>query len=571
LIEELYDVRRISDLRDMLAQSCKRFGENSAFLVKENSCYRGISYRAFGTEVSALGTVLISMGLKDGYVAVLSENRYEWCATYLSVANGVGVIVPIDKELPSEEIENLIRRCGAAAIIFSSKYRSLMKKIAGSIPEMRYLIDMELNQDEDGVLSYSCLIEKGRRLLARGDTRFIKSKIDPTELSVLIYTSGTTDLAKGVMLSHRNICTVLTAVCSTVHLDSDDIALSILPLHHTYECALGFLAIIYNGGTIAFCEGLRHIPANLKEVGPTYMVSVPLILDNIYKKINSHINESKILKIKFKTILVISRFLYKVFKVDIRKKVFKSVHDIFGGHIRLIITGAAAVKPEVSRFFRNMGISVLQGYGLTECAPLVTGNRDHAFVDGAVGLPIPGVSVRILEPDSRGIGEILVKGENVMLGYHKNEEATNKVLRDGWLYTGDLGCIDRNGFLYIAGRLKNVIITSNGKNIFPEEVETYLNRSPFVKESLVWGKYDGITGNILVCAQLLPNLDAIAEKLKGISASGQEIMKFMNEAVKNANMNMPIYKHIHQFVVRENEFVKTTTQKIKRYIETPLT
>jgi len=571
LIEELYDVRRISDLRDMLAQSCKRFGENSAFLVKENSCYRGISYRAFGTEVSALGTVLISMGLKDGYVAVLSENRYEWCATYLSVANGVGTIVPIDKELPPEEIENLIRRCGAAAIIFSSKYRSLMKKIVGSIPEMRYLIDMELNQDEDGVLSYSCLIEKGRRLLARGDTRYIKSKIDPTALSVLIYTSGTTDLAKGVMLSHRNICTVLTAVCSTVHLDTEDIALSILPLHHTYECALGFLAVIYRGGTIAFCEGLRHIPANLKEVGPTYMVSVPLILDNIYKKINSHINESKILKLKFKTMAVISRFFYKAFKVDVRKKVFKSVHDIFGGHMRLIITGAAAVKPEVSRFFRDMGISVLQGYGLTECAPLVTGNRDHAFVDGAVGLPIPGVSVRILEPDSRGIGEILVKGENVMLGYHKNEEATNKVLRDGWLYTGDLGCIDRNGFLYIAGRLKNVIITSNGKNIFPEEVETYLNRSPFVKESLVWGKYDGITGNILVCAQLLPNLDAITEKLKGISASGQEIMKFMNEAVKNANMNMPIYKHIHQFVVRENEFVKTTTQKIKRYIETPLT
>ena len=570
-LDKFYPVRKIHDLKDMLAQSCKLFRDKSAFLIKESdNQYREISDFQFGNDVEAIGTALLELGLGSGLVAVLGENRYEWCVTYLSVVNGVGTVVPMDKELPLDEIGNLLNRCEASAIIFSGKYRNQMKNLVGSIPSIRYYIDMDLKQDEECFLSFNRLLESGKELINAGDKRFQCAEVNSENMSALIFTSGTTDLAKGVMLSHRNICTNLTSVCSTVRIYSEDISLSILPMHHTYECTIGFLIMIYNGGTIAFNDGLKHISRNLQEVKPTFMVTVPLLLENMYRKIWDKVGKKKLMRAKFIAALFFTNLLYIVLKKDIRKKVFKAVHESFGGRMRLIITGAAAIKPEVSKLFRRMGIQVLQGYGLTECAPLVAGNRDKSFVDNAGGLPIPGIEIKILNSDQKGIGEIAVKGDNVMIGYYQNDVATNNCICDGWFHTGDLGYVDSKGFLYITGRLKNVIVTKNGKKIFPEEVETYINSSPFVQDSLVWGKYENKSGETFVCAQILPNLEAIREKFELVSASKDELMKIFNEVIKNVNKRMPLYKHIRQFTIREKEFVKTTTHKIKRYVEDPL-
>jgi long-chain acyl-CoA synthetase len=356
-------------------------------------------------------------------------------------------------------------------------------------------------------------------------------------------------------------------VTSSVHVESNDSILSILPLHHTYACTVDFLTMIYNGCTVTFNEGLKHISKNLKEYKPTVLILVPLIIENMYNKIWSQAAKKPAMKIKLKTALFISNVLYNTFGINIRKKLFRQIHENVGGNIRLIIAGAAAINPDVSRGFRAMGIPSLQGYGLTECSPIVTVNRDNEYNDSSIGLSLPGLDVRIDHPDGDGIGEIIVKGDSVMLGYYKNEEATGKVLKDGWLHTGDLGYVDESGFFHITGRKKNVIVTKNGKNIFPEEVEAYLNKSHFIKESLVWGKLEEETGETKVNAQIVVDIDAIKRKYKVNEISKDEIKKIIKGEVKAANRNMPLYKRIQDYVIRENEFSKTTTQKIKRHAE----
>ncbi len=564
---KFYKVRNITDLKDLLTQSCTLYRDKPAFLIKnKGDNYRNISYNQFGNDVEYFGTALLNLGLSDSSIAVLGENRYEWCVSYLSTVNGVGTIVPLDKELPANEITNLLTRSEATAIIFSGKYREQIKMLKSTINTVKIYIDMDSQTNEDGILSFQELLIEGKQLVEAGDKSFASVKIDPEAARILIFTSGTTDIAKGVMLSHQNICADIMGVCSTVQVKSDDKSLSILPLHHTYECSLGFLAFIYNGAAISFNDGLRNITKNLKNVKPTVMITVPLLIENIYKKIQDKLNKSRTVKLKFNFALFLTTIL-SVFKINLSRKLFKEIHDSFGGEMRLIIVGAAPIKPEVSRFFRRIGIKVLQGYGLTECAPLVAGNRDKSFKDKSCGKAIPGVEIKILQPDNNGIGEILVKGKNVMLGYFRNEKATKKCLSNGWFYTGDLGYMDRKGFLYITGRLKNVIVTKNGKKIFPEEVENYINSDPFVRESYVWGKYDENSGDTVVCAQILPNVEAIANKLNAMNISKDELTKIFKNIVKSVNGKMPLYKHIKEFSLRENEFLRTTTHKIKRYVE----
>ncbi len=566
-MEKFYQVRTINDLKDLLTQSCTLYSDKNAFLIKnKGDSYSKISYKQFGNDVEYLGTALLKLGLSGSSVAILGENRYEWCVSYLSTVNGVGTVVPLDKELPSNEITNLLERSEAATIIFSGKYREQIKLLKSSITTVKIFIDMDSRTNEDGILSFQALLEDGKRFVEAGDKSFSSVKIDPEAARILIFTSGTTDIAKGVMLSHQNICSDIMGVCTTVRVENDDKSLSILPLHHTYECSLGFLLFIYNGAAIAFNDGLRNITKNFKKVKPTIMITVPLLLENVYKKIQDKVNKSRAVKIKFKFALFLVTIL-SIFKINLGKKLFKEIHDNFGGEMRLIIVGAAPIKPEVSRFFRRIGIKVLQGYGLTECSPLVAGNRDKSFKDNSCGRAIPGVEIKILEPDKSGIGEILVKGKNVMLGYYRNEKATQKCLSDGWFYTGDLGYMDRKGFLYITGRLKNVIVTKNGKKIFPEEVENYINSDPFVRESYVWGKYDENSGDTVVCAQILPNVEAISDKLNAMNISKDELTKIFKNIVKTVNGKMPLYKHIKEFSLRENEFLRTTTHKIKRYVE----
>jgi len=416
-------------------------------------------------------------------------------------------------------------------------------------------------------MSFTRLLETGGKLIEANNRDFLDSQIDAYTMNIMLFTSGTTDLAKAVMLSHYNICSDIVSVCKTVKITSQDVCLSILPLHHTYECTLGFLLMIYVGATISYIDGLKHIVKNFKEYKPSVILTVPLLLENVNKKIWAQSSKDEKSLKRINTAMKISGFLYHNLHVDIRRNIFKPIHDSLGGNMRLFITGAAAIDPNVSKNFEDFGIQVLQGYGLTECSPLVIGNRDKKFNHASVGLPLPGMEAKIVNEDESGIGEIIVRGPNIMLGYYQNEEATKNTIKDGWLYTGDLGYKDKDGFYYITGRIKNVIVTKNGKNIFPEEVETYLNQSPYVFESMVWGKLDETTGETYVNAQIVPNFDAIKEKLKDSIPTSEYIKNFIEDAVKHANKSMPLYKRISDFSIRETEFVKTTTQKIKRYLE----
>lgn len=564
----LYDVREISSLKDMLGQSAKLFAGKDAFLIRnQDGSYDGIKYSELLSDVNALGSAFLDMGLKGKFIAVLGENRYEWGVTYLSTVNGTGVIVPLDKELPVSDIENILLRSKAETIVFSGKYSPAVNEILNRNLPVKYFINMDISEDSGPFLSYGKLLQKGRELLNGGYNEFLEAVPDNTAMSVLLFTSGTTGFSKGVMLSHKNICSVITSVCKTVKVNSTDSCLSILPLHHTYECTIGFLAMLYCGCTISFNDNLRQIARNLKEVKPAFLVTVPLLLENMYKKIWDQAGKRPGGKLLLRTAVGLATFLRIVFKIDIRRKLFRTIHENLGRNLRLVVSGAAALDPEISRGFRDMGIMVLQGYGLTECAPLVIGNRDRAFKDGSVGLPLPGVQVRIDAPDEKGIGEILVKGDMVMLGYYEDEPSTQKAIVDGWLHTGDLGCIDRDGFVYITGRSKNVIITKNGKNVYPEELEASINSSPLVLESLVFGELDKKTGDTLVYAQILPNLEAIKEKLKVVNISKEELYKVFEELIKGINKEAPLYKRIEKFSVRQSEFIKTTTQKIKRHLE----
>lgn len=564
----IYEVPDISNLKDMLEQSTKLFGENNAFWLKtKNDSYEGVKYRELKNEVDALGTALIKLGLKDKFIAVIGENRYEWCVTYLAAVNGTSIVVPLDKELPAVEVENLLVRSGTSAIIFSGKHEKDMRHISTVLPTVEYFINMDAEEDESGFISYKKLLSEGKCLMAEGDRSFIDAAIDADAFSVLLFTSGTTDLAKGVMLSHKNIITDIKAVCSVLHIDETDSTLCILPLHHTYECTCGFLLMLYNGCRISFTEGLKYIAKNLKETSPTILLAVPLILEAMHKKIWDQASKQKGLKRKLQIALFISNFTYNLFGLDIRRRLFKQIHDNIGGKVRLIISGAAAIEPTVSKGFRSFGITMLQGYGLTECSPIVTVNQEERFRDDSIGLPLPCNEVMIYKPNKEGIGELIVKGGNVMLGYFENKLASEKVLKDGWFFTGDLGKMEKTGFFSITGRKKNVIVTKNGKNIYPEEVEAYLNKSPFIEESMVYGKDDEASEETFVYAQVVPSLDSIKEKLGKTQITSDEVFRIIDAEVKAVNKNMPLYKRIRRFTVREEEFAKTSTRKIKRYIE----
>ncbi len=565
-----YEVNAIKNLKDMIEQSTSLYGTKNVFYVKPSGSqeYKGITYNEFKSDHDALGTALLNLGLKDKLIALIGENRYEWCVTYLSTVNGVGIIVPLDKELPPLELQNLLNRSKASAIVYSGKHCEHIKEISDNVASLKYFINMESNEHtDDRYLSLRKLIAEGKEQISKGNVDYINAEVDESIMNFLIFTSGTTDLAKGVMLSHKNICTDIMSVNSAIYIDSNDSVLSILPLHHTYACTVDFLTLAYRGGCISFNEGLKHIGKNLKETRPTILILVPLIIENMYQKIWLQASKDKKLKFKLKLGLFISNFFYNNLKIDLRKKLFKQVLDNLGGRVRIIIAGAAAIEPTVSKGLRNMGLSILQGYGLTEASPIVAVNREEMYRDDSIGFSIPGVEVKIVNPDKDGIGELIVKGGNVMLGYYQNETATNKVLRDGWLYTGDLGRIDSQGFIYITGRMKNVIVTKNGKNIFPEEVESYINKSPFIKESLVTGKNVDENGETIVTAQIVIDLDAIKEKLDVDTPSQEEIYKLIKSEIKQANHNMPLYKRVQDFTIRENEFAKTTTKKIKRYLE----
>jgi len=559
-----YEVREIKDLRDMLRQSVKLFNDKTAFMIKKNrgEPYTNVSYRAYGADVDALGTALVQLSGKGSRVAILSETRYEWYITYLATTNGTGIVVPIDKELPAHEIASLLNRSYSDILVYSSSKQPVIDEIKDQIPTVKHLICMDKIDQKDNQRYFWDLLEKGKESLDKGNRDFLDAEINADEMTILLFTSGTTAKSKAVMLSQNNVCANLEGMCKMLYIDPSDVVLSVLPIHHTYECTCGFLCQIYRGSTIAQCEGLRYITQNLKEAKATLILAVPLMLEMFHRAIMKKATADKKMARKFKLGLMITQTLRAV-GIDKRRKIFHAVHDGFGGNLRMFISGGAAIDPKILSDLQKLGFMCLQGYGLTECAPILALNRDVDFNDRSAGLPLPGVDIKIIEKDENGIGEIIGKGPNVMLGYYENEEATRDAIDpDGYFHTGDLGYIDENGFVIITGRKKNVIISKNGKNIFPEEIEGLLSRSPFIVESLVTGE-DDMHDDIVVTATIFPNMEAVCEKL-GENPDPDAIQSLLEAECRKVNDQLVSYKQIRKIVYRDTEFDKTTSKKIIR-------
>lgn len=566
----IHDYVKITDLKDMLNKSAKTYGDKPAFRfkTKEPGVFNDISYKKFSNQVNALGTALVNLSLKDKRIAVISENRYEWAVSYLAVVAGTGIVVPMDKSLPENEIKSLIERSEVDAIIFSDKYLDVMKDVKNSgTSNLKYYICMDLKKDENDILSFKELIKKGEKLLAGGNKDFVDATIDAEKMSIMLFTSGTTAKSKAVALSHKNLCTNLQDIASMFDIGTNDRMLSFLPLHHTFESTVGFLYPIYAGATICYCDGIRHIADNIREYQITAMISVPILYENMYKKVMRGIAKKGKLK-KVEKGMKISNFLMKL-HIDARRKIFKEIHDLLGGKVRLFINGAAALDPEVEKGFNALGINMAQGYGLTETSPvLAAGNGQPKYSRiGSVGKAFPSVELKIDEPNENGIGEIIAKADSIMLEYYGDEEATKEAIIDGWFHTGDLGYFDKDGFLFIAGRKKTVIVLKNGKNIYPEEIEALLGRIDGVKESFVYG----VPANNADEKESKINAEIVYEKerMKELIETDDEdkIKEYMWEHVKEINKTMPSYKYIREIIVTDQELIKTTTQKVKRHEE----
>ena len=561
----IYEPMKIDNLKDMLKKSGKLYGDRPAFKYKTDKPgeFRIITHKEFRKDIDYLGTALINLGLKYKRIAVISENRYEWCTAYLAIACGTGIVVPLDKSLPENEIKSLIERSNVEAIFYSRKYDTIMQKIKDKeIGKLKYFISMDLEESENGIYSQRELIKKGKSLLINGNTKFLDAEIDSENMGMMLFTSGTTAVSKVVALSHKNICTNMMDISSVINITENDVILSFLPLHHAFECTVGFLHMIYKGACIAFCDGIRHIADNIREYQITAMISVPILFESMYRKVMRNIEK----KGKLKTVergIKASNALLKI-HIDARKKIFKEIHETLGGKVRLFVSGAAGLDPVVEKGFNDLGFKIVQGYGLTETSPVIAAGNDVYFKNGSVGKVFPSLEVKIDNPNEEGVGEIIVKGPSVMLEYYGNEEATRESLRDGWFYTGDLGYFDSEKFLYVTGRKKNVIVLKNGKNIYPEELENLVNRIEGVKECIVYGKPD-TDNDTKICVKIVYN-EMIVKEVYGIEAE-EDIYKIMLQKVKEVNKKVPTYKYIREVSVTKEELIKTTTAKVKRHEE----
>ena len=555
-------MRYINDLRDMIKSSADLYGDKTSFMVKDKPRgeYRPITFNQLADDIDHLGTKLVEMGLKDKKVALIGENSYKWVVTYLAVANGTGVIVPLDKELTGIEIRNLLERAKVDAIVFSGKMKKKLVAEIEAIGGIATMINMDAKEDEDGIIMWDNLLEDGKVLLEGGDKRFVEAVIDREAMCTLLFTSGTTGMSKGVMLSHKNISANVYNMSKYVKIRSGG-GLSVLPMHHTYELTCHVFTAIYQGVFVAICEGLRYIQPNLKESGASVMLGVPIVFETMHKKVWKQAEASGAAD-KMRKMMALSRRTKMFNKPQVMRKVFDKIHSSLGGNIDLFIAGGAAINPDVIRDYEALGIPMIQGYGMTENAPIIAVNKDYYSKADSVGMPLPGTEVKIIDQDEEGVGEIIVKGPSVMVGYYDNPEATAEVLKDGWLYTGDYGRFDDEGFLYLCGRKKFVIVTKNGKNIFPEEIEALLVEEPFIEEVLVYGTVDKSDGDVIVRAEVYPNYDALKEQFGEITEDG--IKDAIKECIENVNDKMPTYKRVKRFKLREEEFEKTSTRKIKR-------
>ena len=561
-LEKIYEAKEYGTIKEYIRDAIKKFADKDAFILKskENNeiKYKHVSFKEFGEEVEELGTGLIGLGLQNKRIAIIGHNSYSWVKSYISVVCGVGIVVPLDKGLQVNEIEMSLVRSKADAIIFENEYLPIMEEIKkNGKTNVKEFIAM--NKEE----KYICLAdleEEGKELLKKDDRRFRKYKPVPDELATIIFTSGTTSMAKAVMLSNKNIASNIYDLMCAEKILSTDVNLLFLPIHHTFG-STQMLLFFSNGATTVFCDGLRHIQENLKEYKVTTFVCVPLLLEVMYKNIWKAIEKQGKTKL-IKSILNVSNFL-RIFKIDLRRKLFKQIIDQFGGELRFIISGAAAINKEVAKGFNDFGIFTIQGYGLTETSPVLTGESEYHVRYGSVGLPLPSVQIKIEDKNEEGIGEIVAKGPNVMLGYYEMEEETNKVLKDGWFYTGDLGYLDKDGYLFITGRKKSVIVLKNGKNVYPEEIEQVITKLPYVSEVMVFGKEKD--DDLVVSAKIVYDKDYVKNNYPNIKE--EELKEIIWKDIKEINKTMPTYKYIKNLVISDEPMIKTTTAKIKRFEE----
>lgn len=564
-----YQSNEISDLRELVKGTVSRFGDAVGFKFKDKEGkVKGKTYTEFGRDIDCLGTALISLGLKGARISIISENRYEWGVCFFSIVNGTGVAVPLDKYLPKIEVENLMERGKLEAIFYSPAFHPIMTEIAKVNNRIKYYICFEdIKEDscnDSRFLTLPGLIKKGEGLVNAGDRSFTEADLDKENLSVLLFTSGTTSISKGVMLSHKNFASNVHSIETVIKVSAKDVYLSLLPLHHTFENTIGLMFMVYRGVCICYSDGIKHIPQNLREYGVTLLVAVPAIFEVMYRKLKEGIQKSG--KEKFlNTMMNISDVLRSV-GIDVRRKLFKSVFKQFGPKLRLAVSGAAPLDPEVVKGFERLGLRLIQGYGLTETSPVIAANNDFINIPGTVGHPLGGIEVAIDSPDENGMGEIIARGKNVMLGYYENPDATQEVIdAEGWFKTGDLGIIDKDGFLKITGRAKSMIVLTNGKKAFPEEYEVLLNNIPGVKDSFVWGN-KASDGDIQVCAELVVDREYfLANKEESLNES--KLSSIFDAAIREINKTIPQYKIIRYFIMTYDELIKTTTLKIKRPLQ----
>ena len=558
---EKKDILEVRDLKDMLEKTGELYGDRPGYKIKVGERkYETYTHKEIRNMINYLGTALINLGLKGKRIAVIGENRYEWELAYLSVVCGTGIIVPLDRSLPANELEELIERSEVEAIFYSKKYEETIKKIRFSEKnKLKHLISMDTNVHDEGIYSEKELIEKGKILVEEGNREFLDAKINPEEMNIMLFTSGTTSKSKVVALSHRNLVSNVMDFASVLTVNSSDRILSFLPLHHVFECTVGMLYSLYIGAQRSFCEGIRHITENLNEYKITFASFVPAIYESMYKTIMKNLEKQGKLEI-VKKLMEENRNKSMAEK----KEIFKDIHNIFGGEIKLFVSGAAALDKEVEYAFRDWGINLCQGYGLTETSPVIGVETDENFKVGSIGKALPHIEARIDDADSEGIGELMVKGPNIMLGYFGDEKATAEVLeKDGWFHTGDLAKIDEDGYIFICGRKKSVIVLKNGKNIFPEEMESLVNKIEGVKEAFIFGKKQSDDKeDIKINVKIVFDREIMKEAYK--AETEEEIHKVLSDKIKEINKIMPKYKAIRGMIISEEPLIKTTTNKIKR-------
>lgn len=568
LNSEVYKVDDVNDFRELLNRSAKKYPDHVAYEFKENLGKKDQkivkkTYKEVKEEVEALGSSLLNFGLEGKRIALIGNNRYEWCESYFAVTTSNMVVVPLDKALPNGEIKSLIERSKADVVIYENKYSEVFEEIKGSgNSSLKFYINMDLKNDENGILSFRKLIDDGKKLIKNKKSKYQKIKIDNTKMSVLIFTSGTTNTAKGVMLSQKNITSNIASMARMSKMYDNDVLLSFLPLHHTFECTITFLYGWYSGATVAFCDGLKYIAKNLEEYKISVFVAVPLVLETIYKKIQKGIRDQG----KEKLVNMMSKLanFLLIFHIDIRRKVFKSVLDQLGGNLRIAYFGAASMDKKVIEGYNNFGIDTVQGYGLTETSPLIAAETDKEHCPGSVGMAPFNVQLKLEDVDENGVGEIVAKGPNIMLGYYENPEATAAVMKDGWFHTGDLGRFNKDGYLFIAGRKKEVIVLKNGENVFPSDIEFLVNKLHYVKESILFPR-ENTKGEIALGIKIVYDPDLIKEMFG--DKTEEEYKDLIWEDIKVINQELSVFKRIKELIITTEPLEKTTTQKVKRFKE----